>query len=86
MISVFLVPISREPIRAALRVIIRARLRKGGRMANPEHLEILKGGVVTWNRWRLENPTVIPDLGTADLKQADLTATACRGNETGTEA
>lgn len=31
-------------------------------MANPEHVEILKQGVDVWNRWREENPEVVPDL------------------------
>jgi TIR domain/Pentapeptide repeats (8 copies) len=48
-------------------------------MANEEHVKILNKGVVAWNQWRLENPTVIPDLGAADLRQADLTARFLRG-------
>jgi hypothetical protein len=48
-------------------------------MANAEHLEILKRGVVAWNQWRLENPTLMPDLSRADLRQADLTARFLRG-------
>lgn len=31
-------------------------------MANPEHLEMLKQGWTTWNKWRERHPTVIPDL------------------------
>lgn len=31
-------------------------------MANPEHVEILEKGVEAWNRWRSENPKIIPDL------------------------
>jgi hypothetical protein len=38
-------------------------------MANEEHVKILMKGAAAWNQWRLENPTVIPDLGTADLRQ-----------------
>ncbi len=41
-------------------------------MANPEHMKILKQGVVTWNQWRKENPDVIPDLSETDLSWADL--------------
>ena len=41
-------------------------------MANPEHLEILKHGVKTWNEWRLEPQGVFPDLRDADLRGADL--------------
>lgn len=31
-------------------------------MANPEHLKILKQGVIAWNSWRQKNPDVKPDL------------------------
>ena len=42
-------------------------------MANPQHLEILKKGVTAWNRWRDENPNVVPDLKETDLSgKADL--------------
>jgi hypothetical protein len=41
-------------------------------MTNEEHLEILKQGVETWNRWRKENPEVRPDLSGADLSGAKL--------------
>jgi hypothetical protein len=41
-------------------------------MANPEHLKILKQGVTAWNKWRAENPRIIPDLEGANLGQADL--------------
>jgi uncharacterized protein YjbI with pentapeptide repeats len=37
-------------------------------MANTEHLEILKQGVDVWNRWREDNPDIIPDLNNADLR------------------
>jgi uncharacterized protein YjbI with pentapeptide repeats len=36
-------------------------------MANQEHLEILKQGVVVWNRWREEHADIRPDLSEADL-------------------
>lgn len=57
-------------------------------MANPEHLEILKQGVVVWNRWQEENSDVRPNLqgvslpgvkldkvnlSSTDLKGADFT-------------
>ncbi len=41
-------------------------------MANPEHLKILKKGVEVWNRWREEEPGVLPDLRGAYLIGADL--------------
>jgi Pentapeptide repeats (8 copies) len=43
-------------------------------MANPEHLKILKQGVLAWNAWRGTNPLVAPDLREADLSNSDLTA------------
>ncbi len=36
-------------------------------MANEEHVAILKEGVDVWNKWRLDNPDIIPDLGGVDL-------------------
>jgi uncharacterized protein YjbI with pentapeptide repeats len=57
-------------------------------MANPEHLEILRKGVVTWNQWRQEHPQTLPDLsnadrtpiplGGADLSNADLSGANLR--------
>lgn len=41
-------------------------------MANEKHLEILKQGVDTWNRWREENPDVKPDLYKASLSEVNL--------------
>jgi uncharacterized protein YjbI with pentapeptide repeats len=41
-------------------------------MANQEHLAILKKGVEAWNRWRQQNPEVIPDLRLANLIAADF--------------
>lgn len=40
-------------------------------MANPQHLQILKLGVDSWNRWRAEFKEQ-PDLSQAKLKQAKL--------------
>ncbi len=42
-------------------------------MANPEHLAILNEGVEAWNRWRRENPLVIPHLSGAEMRDANLT-------------
>ena len=36
-------------------------------MANMKHVEILKQGVQVWNRWRVENPDIRPDLSEAIL-------------------
>lgn len=41
-------------------------------MATEEHLEILKQGVEVWNRWRKENPRIIPDLRDVCLRGANL--------------
>ena len=41
-------------------------------MANPEHVEILKQGVDTWNEWRKENPEIRPDLRGANLNKTIL--------------
>ncbi len=41
-------------------------------MANPEHLDILKQGVGVWNKWRKDNPDVVPDLRESNLLRADL--------------
>jgi Pentapeptide repeats (8 copies) len=41
-------------------------------MANAEHVAILKKGVDAWNAWRGENPRIRPNLGEADLFEADL--------------
>jgi|GEM_PF-574415 len=41
-------------------------------MADTAHLEILKQGGHTWNRWREDNPKVVPDLREANLTWADL--------------
>jgi hypothetical protein len=41
-------------------------------MATPEHLKILRQGVDAWNRWRKEDPDVMPDLRDADLRRGHL--------------
>lgn len=41
-------------------------------MKNEEHVEILKQGVDTWNKWREKNPEVIPELSGANLCLANL--------------
>jgi hypothetical protein len=42
-------------------------------MANSEHIaKLIEEGVEAWNKWREENPTVKPDLRSANLREADL--------------
>jgi uncharacterized protein YjbI with pentapeptide repeats len=41
-------------------------------MANEEHLNILRQGVVAWNLWRSGNPVIKPDLGETNLSEALL--------------
>jgi len=41
-------------------------------MANQEHVKAIKQGVHYWNKWREENPDVVPDLAWADLVGVDL--------------
>jgi hypothetical protein len=41
-------------------------------MANPEHLQILQQGVVTWNAWRDNHRDILPELSEARLEGADL--------------
>src|SRR5450756_1638130 len=41
-------------------------------MANPEHLKILQQGVRTWNKWRKQNPQIIPDLRSAVLRDLNF--------------
>lgn len=40
-------------------------------MANQEHLRIFNGGKKVWNEWRIQNPSVPPDLSKADLSSSD---------------
>jgi len=41
-------------------------------MANDDHVALLKKDVDAWNRWRGENPNVVPSLRGALLGGADL--------------
>ncbi len=41
-------------------------------MAIPQHLEVIKQGVATWNKWRTENVDTEPDLAGSNLSKADL--------------
>jgi hypothetical protein len=47
-------------------------MREESRMANDEHLSILKNGIESWNRWRNEHEGVLPDLSEAILTEIDL--------------
>jgi uncharacterized protein YjbI with pentapeptide repeats len=52
-------------------------------MAIPQHLDVLKQGVLAWNKWREENPGNEPDLAgvklsKANLKKANLSETDLR--------
>lgn len=48
-------------------------------MANPEHLEILKQGVETWNKWRVKHREKYPNLTQADLRGVDLSGADLSG-------
>jgi hypothetical protein len=48
-------------------------------MANLEHLEILKQGVDTWNKWRQENRDIHPDLTQTNLDFACLSGANLQG-------
>ena len=41
-------------------------------MADQEHLKILKQGMKAWNKWRVANPDIRPDLSGADLSKMRL--------------
>lgn len=60
-------------------------------MANPEHLAILEKGVEVWNRWRRDNPDVVPDLSgmiktgqiseQIDLRRVNLSGSELSGSK-----
>jgi hypothetical protein len=41
-------------------------------LANPEHLKILKQGLIAWKKWRGKNSGITPDLSSANLGGRDL--------------
>ncbi len=41
-------------------------------MADSEHVSKVKEGAAAWNRWREDEPDVMPDLGWANLNGLDL--------------
>jgi uncharacterized protein YjbI with pentapeptide repeats len=50
-------------------------------MADERHVTLLRGSVREWNRWRVENPQVTPDLADAGLRGLDLSgANLCGAN------
>ena len=48
-------------------------------MANEEHLKILKSGVEFWNRWREENPLIIPNFTEANLRGSNFRSANLNG-------
>jgi uncharacterized protein YjbI with pentapeptide repeats len=46
-----------------------------GTGANPEHLAILKQGAKAWNRWREENPGIVPNLRGLNLDKRTVGGT-----------
>ena len=42
-------------------------------MTSKEHVTRIQQGAAAWNRWRVDNPEVVPDLGEAGLRGLDLT-------------
>ncbi len=48
-------------------------------MANAEHFAVLKHGSSVWNKWRQENPHIVPDLGGAHLKEGRLSGANLTG-------
>lgn len=56
-------------------------------MANKKHLEVLRnGGVEAWNKWRVDNAEINPDLSYADLSDMDLSGiNLCGANIVGTK-
>lgn len=48
-------------------------------MANSEHVKSIKEGVDFWNKWRNENPDILPDLGWANLVSLNLNGIELNG-------
>jgi uncharacterized protein YjbI with pentapeptide repeats len=49
-------------------------------MANPEHVAILKQGVKAWNKWRDDNPEIIPDLSGLKCTKEEFDGTPIYGS------
>ena len=41
-------------------------------MADPQHLREFQKGVASWNQWKFDHRTVVPELSLADLSRAFL--------------
>jgi len=51
-------------------------------VANREHVDmLLRDGVAVWNRWRVDNPNVQPDLSGADLSGVHLSGANLIGTD-----
>ncbi len=50
-------------------------------MADEQHVALLRRSVREWNRWRVENPQVTPDLADAGLRGLDLSGANLSGAE-----
>lgn len=48
-------------------------------MASQDQIDTLLSGVKNWNKWRVENPKITPDLSGAVLKGAKLSGANLRG-------
>ena len=48
-------------------------------MANAEHVKLLKQWAELWNRWRTENPKIVPDLRQAELNKVNLDGANLKG-------
>ena len=49
-------------------------------MADQKQIKIIKRGVDIWNAWRMDNPSIIPDLTEADLRGLKLQKIDFDGN------
>ena len=45
---------------------------RGENMAQDDHVAILDRGIKAWNKWRDNNPNLLPDIREADISEADL--------------
>ena len=52
--------------------IILLKIKTLNKVANREHIKLLKSSVARWNTWRESNPNIVPDLDRVDFNGADL--------------